>query len=52
MPKSEKDYAKEFASKGGHARAKSMTPEQRRKSALKAIRARWKKAKAAKKEGK
>ena len=42
MPKSEKDYAKEFARKGGHARAQSMTPEERRKSALKAIRARWK----------
>jgi hypothetical protein len=51
MTQTEKDYSKEFASKGGRARAQSMTPEERRRSALKAVRARWKKAKAAKKGG-
>jgi hypothetical protein len=35
------------ASKGGHARAKAMTAEERRASALKAIKARWAKRKKA-----
>jgi hypothetical protein len=38
--------------KGGKARAKSMTPEERSESARKAVTARWAKARKEKKEGK
>jgi enoyl-CoA hydratase/carnithine racemase len=34
-------YATQFARKGGHARAKKLTAEQRRASARKAAQARW-----------
>jgi len=40
-------YAVEFARRGGNARAKKLTAEQRREIARKAARARWKKAKGA-----
>ncbi len=36
MTKTEKDYAAEFARKGGHVRAQKLTPEQRKRSASKA----------------
>jgi hypothetical protein len=41
-------YASSFASLGGKARAKKLTPEQRREIARKAIQARWARAKAEK----
>ena len=41
MAKSQKEYASEFASKGGKARAKALTPERRKEIARKAIAARW-----------
>jgi hypothetical protein len=47
MTKTEKDYAAEFARKGGHARAQKLTAEQRKRSARKAAKARWAKAKKA-----
>lgn len=34
-------YATEFARKGGKARAKKLTPEERSESARKAVEARW-----------
>jgi len=43
-----KEYASEFARKGGKARAKALTPEQRKAIARKAIAARWAKAKRSK----
>lgn len=36
-------YASQFARKGGKARAKKLTPEQRTESARKAVEARWEK---------
>jgi hypothetical protein len=42
-------YASSFASLGGKARAKKLTPEQRREIARKAIQARWARLKAKKK---
>jgi hypothetical protein len=36
-------YATQFARKGGKARAKKLTPEQRTESARKAVEARWEK---------
>ena len=51
MPKTEKDYAKEFARKGGYARAQSLTAEEQSKIGRKAARARWKKTKNARKGG-
>ena len=41
-------YAASFASLGGKARAKKLTPEQRREIARKAVEARWARAKAGK----
>jgi general stress protein YciG len=41
MAKSPKQYAQEFARKGGNARAKALTPEQRKEIARKAAQARW-----------
>jgi hypothetical protein len=38
-------YASQFARKGGQARAKKLTPEQRSESARKAVEARWAKQK-------
>jgi general stress protein YciG len=40
-------YAVKFARKGGKARAKNLTPEQRKEIARKASKARWAKWKAA-----
>jgi len=40
MP-TKKEYAQAFARKGGKARAKSLTPEQRKEIARKAAAARW-----------
>ena len=45
VTKSKKDYASEFASKGGKARAKALSPERRKEIARKAIAARWAKKK-------
>ena len=42
-------YASSFASLGGKARARKLTPEQRREIARKAIQARWARAKAERK---
>ena len=39
------DYAAKFASRGGKARAKALSPEQRREIARKAALARWSKRK-------
>jgi hypothetical protein len=39
-------YATQFARKGGKARAKNLTPEQRSESARKAVEARWAKQRA------
>ncbi len=39
-------YAASFASLGGKARAKKLTPEQRREIARKAVEARWARVKA------
>ena len=44
MAKSKDSYAAEFARKGGKARAKKLTPEQRSEAARKAVQARWAKA--------
>jgi hypothetical protein len=41
MARKEESYAAEFARKGGKARAKKLTPEQRKESARKAAQARW-----------
>ena len=41
----EREFRRAFASKGGKALAKQMTPEQRKASARKAAKARWAKAK-------
>ena len=38
-------YATQFARKGGHARAKKLSPEERSESARKAVEARWAKLK-------
>jgi hypothetical protein len=38
-------YASQFARKGGQARARKLTPEQRSESARKAVEARWAKQK-------
>ena len=45
MAKRKDSYAVEFARKGGNARAKKLTAEQRKESARKAARARWAKQK-------
>jgi len=45
-----REYASSFASLGGKARAKRLTPEQRREIARKAVQARWARAKARKKD--
>ena len=37
-------YASQFARKGGHARAKKLTAEERSEAARKAVQARWAKA--------
>jgi len=39
------EYQRWVASRGGNARARKLTKEQRRESASKAARARWRKAK-------
>ena len=41
MAKSRKEYAVEFARKGAKARAKALTPTQRKRIAQKAAAARW-----------
>ncbi len=43
MVKSLKDYAAEFSRKGGKARAKALTKEERKAIAQKAAKARWSK---------
>jgi general stress protein YciG len=43
MAKTRKEYAQEFARKGGKARAKALTPEQRKEIARKAAVTRWSK---------
>jgi hypothetical protein len=43
-----RDYFARFGKQGGKARAKNMTPEQRKEAAGKASRARWAKQKKAK----
>jgi len=45
MKDENKSYAVEFARKGGKARAKKLTAEQRKQSAINAARARWGKRK-------
>ena len=45
VAKKKESYAVEFARKGGTARAKKLTAEQRRASAKKAAKARWAKQK-------
>jgi hypothetical protein len=45
MAKRKESYAAEFARKGGKARAKKLTAEQRKEGARKAARARWAKQK-------
>jgi len=45
VAKRKDSYAVEFARKGGEARAKKLTEEQRTESARKAAKARWAKAK-------
>jgi general stress protein YciG len=47
MAKTRKDFATEFARSGGKARAKALTPEQRKQIASKAAKARWAKKKKA-----
>lgn len=42
-----RDYFAKFGKQGGKARAKNMTPEQRKQAARKAVEARWSKAKKA-----
>lgn len=46
MAKTRKEFAAEFASKGGKARAKALSPQRRKEIARKAIAARWAKKKA------
>jgi len=46
-----KDYARWFASRGGKARKRAMTAEERTASAKKAARARWSKSKSKKANG-
>jgi hypothetical protein len=41
MAKTTKDYAVEFARKGAKARAKALSPEERKQIARKAATARW-----------
>jgi hypothetical protein len=41
VPKTKDLYASRFARKGGQARAKKLTAEQRKESARKAAQARW-----------
>jgi hypothetical protein len=41
LTKKKRTYAVEFARKGGKARAKKLTAEQRKESARKAAKARW-----------
>jgi hypothetical protein len=48
MAKTRKEYAQEFARKGAKARAKALTPEERKRIARKAAEARWAKAKGSK----
>jgi hypothetical protein len=45
VAKKKDSYAVEFARKGGNARAKKLTAEQRKNSASKAAKARWAKQK-------
>jgi hypothetical protein len=45
LAKKKEPYAVEFARKGGNARAKKLTAEQRKASASKAAQARWAKQK-------
>jgi hypothetical protein len=45
LAKKKESYAVEFARKGGNARAKKLTAEQRKASAKKAAKARWAKQK-------
>jgi hypothetical protein len=45
LAKKKDSYAVEFARKGGKARAKKLTREQRKESARKAAQARWSKKK-------
>jgi hypothetical protein len=45
VSKKKESYAVEFARKGGDARAKKLTAEQRKASAKKAAEARWAKVK-------
>ena len=51
MAKSKDSYAVEFARKGGKARARKLSPQQRREIAKKAIQARWAKEKKDSKNG-
>jgi hypothetical protein len=48
MTKSAKQYIQEVTSKGGRARAQKLSAKRRREIALKAVRARWAKARKAK----
>jgi hypothetical protein len=41
VPKTKDSYASRFARKGGQARAKKLTADQRKESARKAAQARW-----------
>jgi hypothetical protein len=43
-PRNVSEAAKALGSRGGKARAKALSPEQRREIARKAIRARWERA--------
>ena len=48
VAKRKDSYATEFARKGGNARAKKLTAEQRKESARRAARARWAQGKGSK----
>jgi hypothetical protein len=45
LPDAVRDYFKKLASKAGTASAEALTPEQRKKKASKAAKARWSKTK-------
>jgi len=48
MAKTKKEWAKDFGRQGAKARAKALSPEQRKEIARKAAQARWAKAKGSK----
>ncbi len=51
VPPELRKYLSELGKKGGDARAKALSPARRRKIAVKAIRARWDRAKKARGRG-